>query len=79
MSDKTNTPENQPGFIPPHGGYETLKSYQMSVLVYERFEGLGLGAAKPAALIIVLLALVVFVAVRTIGGRERSDGQGRSA
>ena len=51
----------------------------MSVLVYERFEGLGLGAAKPAALLIVLLALVVFVVVRSIGGRERSDGRGRSA
>jgi four helix bundle suffix protein len=32
-----NTPdsENQPGFIPPHGGYESLKGYQMSVLVYD--------------------------------------------
>jgi four helix bundle suffix protein len=29
------TPENQPGFIPPHGGYDELKSYQMSVLVYD--------------------------------------------
>jgi restriction system protein len=28
-------PENRPGLIPPHGGYETLKSYQMSVLVYD--------------------------------------------
>jgi four helix bundle suffix protein len=28
-------PENQPGFIPPHGGYEKLKGYQMSVLVYD--------------------------------------------
>lgn len=28
-------PEKQPGFIPPHGGYEKLKSYQMSVLVYD--------------------------------------------
>jgi hypothetical protein len=27
--------EKQPGFIPSHGGYETLKSYQMSVLVYD--------------------------------------------
>jgi four helix bundle suffix protein len=24
-----------PGLIPPHGGYETLQSYQMSVLVYD--------------------------------------------
>jgi four helix bundle suffix protein len=29
------TPEDHPGFIPPHGGYEQLKSYQMSVLVYD--------------------------------------------
>jgi restriction system protein len=28
-------PENQPGFIPPHGGYAGLKAYQMSVLVYD--------------------------------------------
>jgi restriction system protein len=29
------SPENQPGFIPPHGGYASLKAYQMSVLVYD--------------------------------------------
>lgn len=34
MTDPS-TPENRPGFIPPHGGYENLKSYQMSVLVYD--------------------------------------------
>jgi len=28
-------PQNETGFIPPHGGYENLKSYQMSVLVYD--------------------------------------------
>ena len=28
-------PEKQAGFIPPHGGYESLKGYQMSVLVYD--------------------------------------------
>lgn len=27
--------DDQPGFIPPHGGYDKLKSYQMSVLVYD--------------------------------------------
>jgi len=43
----------------------------MSVLVYERFEGAGLDAAKPAALLIVLLALVVFVVVRSLSGRRR--------
>jgi restriction system protein len=26
---------NRPGFIPPHGGYEKLESYRMSVLVYD--------------------------------------------
>ena len=25
----------QPGFIPPHGGYEQMQSYQMSLLVYD--------------------------------------------
>jgi len=34
MTDSA-TPESQPGFIPPHGGYDKLKSYQMSVLVYD--------------------------------------------
>jgi restriction system protein len=34
MTDSA-TPENQPGFISPHGGYDKLKSYQMSVLVYD--------------------------------------------
>ena len=28
-------PDGQPGFIPPHGGYKELKSYQMSELVYD--------------------------------------------
>jgi len=49
----------------------------MSTLVYERFEGLGLDAAKPAALLIVLLALVVFVVVRTIGGRAHTEREPR--
>jgi four helix bundle suffix protein len=31
----TDQPEDQPGFIPPHGGYDKLKAYQMSVLVYD--------------------------------------------
>lgn len=32
----TDSPDQQPaGFIPPHGGYDDLKSYQMSVLVYD--------------------------------------------
>src|SRR6476660_1449862 len=28
-------PDPSPGFIPPHGGYEGLKSFQMSELVYD--------------------------------------------
>jgi ABC-type Fe3+/spermidine/putrescine transport system ATPase subunit len=35
------------------------------VLVYERFEGFGLDAAKPVAVIIVLVALAVFIVLRT--------------
>ena len=31
----TDTEQNQPGLIPPHGGYASLQSYQMSVLVYD--------------------------------------------
>ena len=27
--------QDAPGFIPPHGGYEKLRSYQMSVIVYD--------------------------------------------
>src|SRR5439155_20473335 len=34
MTDASDA-EDQRGFIPPHGGYEQLKSYQMSVLVYD--------------------------------------------
>jgi molybdate/tungstate transport system permease protein len=34
------------------------------VLVYERFEGFGLDAAQPIALILILVALVVFIALR---------------
>lgn len=28
-------PGDPPGFIPPHGGYDNLKCYQMSILVYD--------------------------------------------
>jgi molybdate/tungstate transport system permease protein len=34
------------------------------VLVYERFEGFGLGAAQPVALLLILVALVVFILLR---------------
>jgi four helix bundle suffix protein len=29
------SPENRPGFIPHHGGYRNLKSYQMAEIVYD--------------------------------------------
>jgi ABC-type sulfate transport system permease component len=32
--------------------------------VYERFEGFGLDAAQPIALILILVALVVFISLR---------------
>jgi len=34
MTD-TPQPNDSPGFIPPHGGYRELKSFQMSELVYD--------------------------------------------
>jgi molybdate/tungstate transport system permease protein len=38
----------------------------MPVLVYERFEGFGLGAALPAAVILILTVLVVFSVLRWV-------------
>jgi len=34
------------------------------VLVYERYEGFGLTAAEPIALILILVALIVFILLR---------------
>ena len=34
------------------------------VLVYERFEGFGLDAAQPVALLLIIVALVVFILLR---------------
>src|SRR5216684_1914301 len=31
----SSEPNESPGFIPPHGGYRELKSFQMSELVYD--------------------------------------------
>jgi len=42
------------------------------VLVFERFEGFGLEAAQPVALLIVLVALAVFIAVRLVLGNRSS-------
>ena len=36
------------------------------VLVYERFQGFGLSAAEPIALILILVALVVFISLRLV-------------
>jgi len=36
------------------------------VLVYERFEGFGLDAAQPVALLLILVALVVFITLRLV-------------
>jgi len=36
------------------------------VLVYERFEGFGLDAAQPIALLLILVALVVFITLRLV-------------
>ena len=38
----------------------------ISVLTYERFEGYGLRAAEPPAVLIVIVAFVVFVVLRTL-------------
>jgi molybdate/tungstate transport system permease protein len=41
------------------------------VLVYERFEGFGLDAAQPVALLLILVALVVFITLRLLLLPER--------
>ena len=41
------------------------------VLVYERFEGFGLGAAQPVALLLILVALAVFITLRLVLLPER--------
>jgi molybdate/tungstate transport system permease protein len=41
------------------------------VLVYERFQGFGLTAAEPIALILILVALVVFISLRLALAPER--------
>jgi ABC-type sulfate transport system permease component len=40
--------------------------------VYERFEGFGLAAAQPVAVLLILGALLVFVLVNAIGRRPGS-------
>ena len=38
----------------------------ISVLTFERFEGFGLSAAQPPAVLIVIVAFVVFMVLRTV-------------
>jgi molybdate/tungstate transport system permease protein len=40
------------------------------VLVYQRFEGFGLAAALPVAVVLIVAALVVFAAVNAVGRRD---------
>jgi molybdate/tungstate transport system permease protein len=41
------------------------------VLVYERFEGFGLAAAQPVAAILIIAALVAFVALNLLARTRR--------
>jgi molybdate/tungstate transport system permease protein len=46
------------------------------VLVYERFQGFGLDAAQPVAVLIILAALVTFGLLRLIArGQDQADGR----
>ncbi|NLX15868.1 MAG: ABC transporter permease, partial [Ramlibacter sp.] len=45
------------------------------VLVYERFAGFGLAAARPVAMILLIAAMVVFVLLRSIGRPKSDDAQ----
>ncbi len=42
------------------------------VLVYERFEGFGLAAAQPVAVVLIVSALLVFVLLNLVGRRQGS-------
>ncbi len=51
----------------------------ISVLTFERFEGFGLRAAQPPAVLIVLVAFVVFLLARALLVPRRGRRRGRSA
>jgi molybdate/tungstate transport system permease protein len=42
----------------------------MPVLVFERFEGFGLSAAQPLALLLILAALLVFASAQALVNRR---------
>jgi molybdate/tungstate transport system permease protein len=41
------------------------------MLVFERFQGYGLNAARPIAVILILAVLVVFISLRLLANRNR--------
>ncbi|NLF03396.1 MAG: ABC transporter permease, partial [Anaerolineales bacterium] len=45
------------------------------VLVYERFAGFGLAAARPVAVILLIAAMFVFVLLRSVGRPKSDDAQ----
>jgi molybdate/tungstate transport system permease protein len=57
------------------GAVVVLAYYPMTapVLIYDRFEGYGLAAAQPVAAAVVIIALVLFAALRYLNLRETID------
>lgn len=57
------------------GAVVVLAYYPMTapVLIYDRFEGYGLRAAQPVAAVVVIVALVLFAALRWLNLREARD------
>jgi molybdate/tungstate transport system permease protein len=51
-----------------------LAYYPMTapVLIYDRFEGFGLEAAQPVAAVVVIVALLLFAALRWLNVREQA-------
>jgi molybdate/tungstate transport system permease protein len=56
------------------GAVVVLAYYPMTapVLIYDRFEGFGLNAAQPVAAVVVIVALVIFAALRWLNVREQA-------
>lgn len=57
------------------GAVVVLAYYPMTapVLIYDRFEGYGLSAAQPVAAAVVIIALILFAALRYLNLREGTD------
>jgi molybdate/tungstate transport system permease protein len=43
----------------------------LPVLVYERFSGFGINAAVPAATVLILVSLIIFILLHTLVGARR--------